>query len=160
MEDMAMRNLDLDPFWRSSVGFDRLFNLLSESRQVDPDDHYPPYNIVRTGENTYRISLAVAGFKPGQLAVTAHQNTLIVTGQEGPGAKHDFLYRGIAARPFERRFNLADYVQVASATLQDGLLEIDLVREVPEAMKARKIEIGLGAAGRDTVKGIDRSKVA
>ena len=133
-----------------------------ETRRFDPEDQYPPYNIVRTGDNAYQISLAVAGFNAEQLSVTAQDNTLIVTGQEGQTAKHDFLYRGIAGRPFERRFNLADYVQVTTATLENGLLRIDLVREVPEAMKPRRIEIGGSgqAAARETVKSIERNKAA
>jgi molecular chaperone IbpA len=162
MEDVAMRNLDLDPFWRSSVGFDRLFALLDESRRFEPEDHYPPYNIVRTDENAYQISLAVAGFKPEQLSVTVHEDTLIVTGQEAETGKKDYLYRGIAGRSFERRFSLADHVQVTNATLEDGVLRIDLVREVPEAMKPRRIEIGVngGKGARETRKAIERDKAA
>ena len=141
-----MRTLNLDPFWRSSVGFDRLFDLADQSHRFEPEDHYPAFNINRTGENAYRISLAVAGFKSEQLSVTVDQDTLIVTGwmdkADGGG---DFLHRGIAARPFERRFNLAEYVEVKAASLSDGLLQIELAREVPEAMKPRRIAITSGA---------------
>jgi molecular chaperone IbpA len=140
MEDMAM-NLNLDPFWRSSIGFDRIFDLMDNSLRYQPEDNYPPYNILRTGENTFRISLAVAGFKADQLSVTTDQNTLIITGRETAKGDHDYLHQGIAARAFERRFSLADFVEVREAAFEDGLLQIDLVREIPEAMKPRRIEI-------------------
>lgn len=140
-----MRNLNFDPFWRTTVGFDRLFDLMDESLRFEPEDHYPPCNIVRTGEDSYRISLAVAGFKPEQINVTVHQNTLIISGQVNEKAGNtEYLYRGIAGRPFERRFNLADYVTVKHASFEDGLLQIELKREVPEDMKPRKIEIQIG----------------
>jgi molecular chaperone IbpA len=163
MEDVAMRNLNLDPFWRTSIGFDRLFDLMDESLRFEPEDHYPPCNIVRTGEDTYRISLAVAGFKPDQLNVTVSQNTLIVTGnaneKQGEG---EYLYKGIAGRSFERRFNLADYVVVKGASIDEGLLQIELEREFPEAMKPRRIDIKTGnAIGQgDKVRTIEHSKVA
>jgi molecular chaperone IbpA len=140
MEDVAM-NLNLDPFWRSSIGFDRLLDLMDESLRYQPENSFPPYNIARTGENTYRITLAVAGFKPDQVAITLQQNTLIVTGSEAEKSGDEYLHRGIAARAFERRFSLADFVEVKDAALVDGLLQIDLVRELPEAMKPRRIEI-------------------
>jgi molecular chaperone IbpA len=163
MEDVAMRNINLDPYWRTSIGFDRLFDLMDESLRFEPEDHYPPYNIVRTGEDRYRISLAVAGFKPEQISVTVHQNTLTVTGQvsDKPG-ESDYLYRGIAGRPFERRFNLADFVEVKRASFEDGLLQIELEREVPESMKPRKIEVqaGKAQAPSDKMKTIEHSKVA
>lgn len=151
-----MRTLDLDPFWRSSVGFDRLFDLLDRSLRFDPEDSYPPCNIVRTGENAYRISLAVAGFSPDQITVTVEQDTLIVTGRMKAGkGDSEYLYRGIAARPFERRFNLAEHMEVKAASLDDGLLQIDLVREVPEAMKPRRIPIGSGTAQQDNLRPIE-----
>lgn len=137
-------NLNLDPFWRSSVGFDRVFDMMDSSLRYQPDDNYPPYNIVRIGENAYRISLAVAGFRPDQINVTVHQNTLIVSGRETQKTDQDYLHQGIASRAFERRFSLADFVQVREASFEDGLLQIDLVREVPEAMKPRRIEIRSG----------------
>lgn len=158
-----MRNLNLDPFWRTSIGFDRLFDLMDESLRFEPEDHYPPCNIVRTGEDTYRISLAVAGFKPDQLNVTVDQNTLVVTGKanekQGEG---EYLYKGIAGRSFERRCNLADYVVVKGASVDEGLLQIELERELPEAMKPRRIDIKTGKAiGRgDNVRTIEHSKVA
>ena len=158
-----MRNLNLDPFWRTSVGFDRLFDLMDESLRLEPEDHYPPCNIVRTGENTYRISLAVAGFKPEQINVTVEQNTLAITGRaDQKRDPSEYLYHGIAGRPFERRFNLADYVEVKGASLEDGLLQIDLERELPEAMKPRRIDIKAGKTiGQgDNVRTIEHSKIA
>jgi molecular chaperone IbpA len=163
MEDVAMRNLNLDPFWRTSIGFDRLFDLMDESLRFEPEDHYPPCNIVRTGEDKYRISLAVAGFKPEQISVTVDQNTLTVTGRvtERQGDA-EYLYRGIAGRPFERRFNLADYVEVKRASFEDGLLQIELERELPEALKPRKIDVQVGNAQvtADKVKTIEHNQVA
>jgi molecular chaperone IbpA len=163
MEDVAMRNLNLDPFWRTSVGFDRLFDLMDQSLRFEPEDHYPPCNIVRTGEDSYRISLAVAGFKPEQISVTVHQNVLTVTGRVNENeSTGEYVYRGIAGRPFERRFHLADYVEVRHASFEDGLLQIELKREVPEALKPRKIEIQLGNSQRpeDKVRTIEHSRVA
>jgi molecular chaperone IbpA len=165
MEDVAMRNLNVDPFWRTSVGFERLFDLMDESLRFEPEDHYPPCNIVRTGENTYRISLAVAGFKPEQVNVTTNQNQLIVSAAANEKQEEDkaeYLYRGIAGRSFERRFNLADYVTVKGASLDDGLLQIELERELPEAMKPRRIDIQTGkSVGKgDKVRTIEHSKVA
>lgn len=158
-----MRTMNLDPFWRTSIGFDRLFDLMDESLRFEPEDHYPPCNIVRTGENTYRISLAVAGFKPEQVNVTVNQNTLVVSASaDDKEDKGEYLYRGIAGRSFERRFNLADYVLVKGASLEEGLLQIELERELPEAMKPRRIEIQSGnAAGKgEKVRTIEHSKVA
>ena len=158
-----MRTLNLDPFWRTSIGFDRLFDLVDESLRYQPEDNYPPCNITRTGENTYRISLAVAGFKPEQIGVTVNQNVLIVTGnadeKQGEG---EYLYRGIAGRSFERRFNLADYIVVKGASLDEGLLQIELELELPEAMKPRRIDIKTGkSVGQvDQVRTIEHSKVA
>ena len=156
-----MRNIDFDPFWRSSIGFDRLFAMIDET--LEPDDRYPPYNILRTGEEAYRVSLAVAGFAPGQISVTQHQNVLTVAAR--PSEKDDraeYLYRGIAGRAFEKRFNLADYVEVEGASFEDGLLHIDLVRRVPEAMKPRRIEVGVNkeAAQGESVKTIENVKAA
>ncbi len=156
-----MRTLNLDPFWRTSIGFDHLFDLVDQSLRMEPEDNYPPCNIVRTSENAYRISLAVAGFKPEQINVTVNQDTLVITGKaEQAQDKAEYLYRGIAGRSFERRFNLADYVEVKGASLNDGVLQIELVREVPEAMKPRRIEITSGNALKaDNVRTID-SKAA
>lgn len=150
-----MRTLNLDPFWRTSVGYDRLFDLVDQSLRFEPEDNYPPCNIVRTGENTYRISLAVAGFKPEQIAVTVDQDTLVIAGRMENSDGGEYLYRGIATRPFERRFNLAEYVSVMSASLDDGLLQIELVREVPEALKPRRIVITSGPAQQDNLRTIE-----
>jgi molecular chaperone IbpA len=164
MEDVAMTNLNLEPFWRTTIGFDRLFDLMDQSLRFEAEDGYPPCNIVRTGEDKYRISLAVAGFKPEQIDITVHQNTLTVTGRVN--AKSDtepeYLYRGIAGRPFERRFNLADYVEVKGASFEDGLLQIELERHLPEAMKPRRIEVSSGGTrgGADKIKTIEHAKVA
>ncbi|MGO4714929.1 Hsp20 family protein [Bradyrhizobium sp. 2TAF24] len=135
-----MRTYDLHPLWRSTIGFDRLFNMLDET-QHRADDNYPPYNIERLGEDRYRISLALAGFGPDEIAVTAEQNVLTVEGRKNDKEQCEYLYQGISARPFKRQFNLADYVQVTAATFDSGLLRVDLVREIPEAMKPRRIAI-------------------
>lgn len=138
-----MNRFDLSPYRRSMVGFDRLFDLLESQARPNSGDNYPPFNIERRGPEAYRITLAVAGFKPGDIDITAQQNLLVVKGLKGDDtAPGDFLHVGIAQRGFERRFELADYVRVERADLADGLLVIDLVREVPEAMKPKKIAIG------------------
>ena len=141
-----MRNLDLNSLWRSTVGFDRLVDLIDEStRWTGEENHYPPYNIERTGEDHYQISLALAGFSPEEVTITAEQNVLTVEGSKTQKPETEYLYQGISARPFRRVFNLADYVQVKNASFEDGLLKIELVREVPEAMKPRRIAINGGA---------------
>ncbi|HEY5081274.1 MAG TPA: Hsp20 family protein [Bauldia sp.] len=143
-----MRTFDLSPFYRSTVGFDRLFNLL-DSNVNNEAQTYPPYNIERTGENAYRITMAVAGFGEGELTLEAKENTLTVKGEkkaEATEKESEFLYRGIGARAFERRFQLADHVEVKGATLENGLLHVDLIREIPEAMKPRTIAIATGKA--------------
>jgi molecular chaperone IbpA len=139
-----MRNYDFTPLWRSTVGFDRTFDLLNNSQMLDGQDNYPPYDIARTGEESYRISLAIAGFSPDDIAITAQQNLLTVAGRRAELADHDYIYQGISARPFDRHFSLADHVEVEKATCENGLLQIDLVRKVPEAMKPRRIEIATG----------------
>jgi molecular chaperone IbpA len=144
-----MRNYDLTPLWRSTVGFDRLFNLLDESVRWTGEDHYPPYNIERTGEDHYQISLALAGFVPEEITITTEQNVLTVEGRKAEKGDHHYLYQGISARPFKRVFNLADYVQVEGASFENGLLKIGLVREIPEAMKPRRIAIASSASGND-----------
>lgn len=141
-----MLNYDLSPFYRSTVGFDRLLSLLDKSAGLDASaSNYPPYNIERTGENAYRITLAVAGFSESELTVETRENTLTVRGaKEAPkvdGEKRDVLYQGIAARAFERRFHLADHVSATGASCENGLLHVDLVREVPEAQKPRVIAV-------------------
>jgi len=145
-----MRTFDLSPLYRSTVGFDRLFSLLDQSAGFETGSTYPPYNIERTGENAYRVSIAVAGFSGEELSIESKQNTLTVKGEKAqPGeVKPEVLYQGIAARAFERVFRLADFVEVRSATLEHGLLHIELVRELPEAMKPRTIRIADGAGGK------------
>jgi molecular chaperone IbpA len=145
-----MRNsFDFSPFRRSTVGFDRLFDMI-ESARADISDTWPPFNLEKEGEEGYRITLAVAGFRPEEIEVVAQQNQLIVSGrkEEQDGEDDRFLHRGISARAFERRFQLADFIQVRSADFDNGLLSIVLEREIPEAMKPRKIEIGSGSAQR------------
>ncbi len=141
-----MRTFDLSPLYRSTVGFDRMFGLLDSFAAADGSAQtYPPYNIERTGENAYRVSMAVAGFGEGDLNVEVKENTLTVKGEkksETEENEKEFLYRGIASRAFERRFQLADHVEVKGANLVNGLLHIDLVRDIPEAMKPRTISIG------------------
>ena len=142
-EDMLMRTFDLAPLYRSTVGFDRLFDMLSDGFEAAPG--YPPYNIERTGENDYRITVAVAGFGENELSLEAKENTLTIKGEKQSEEKKDeVLYQGIAARAFERVFQLADHVQVKGAALENGLLHVDLVREIPEAKKPRQIPIGNG----------------
>jgi molecular chaperone IbpA len=142
---------DFAPFRRSTVGFDRLFDMLENSNASGVGENYPPFDLIKLGDNQYRIELAVAGFKADEIDITAQQNVLIVTGRktdESDQKGSDFIYRGIANRSFERRFALADHIQVKGADLKDGLLSIDLVREIPEAMKPRKIDIGGGSETR------------
>ncbi len=138
-----MNRFDFAPYRRTTVGFDRLFDLLENHARAAGGDNYPPFNIERRGDDAYRITLAVAGFKPADLDLTAQQNMLIVQGRKGDEAvEGEYLHVGIAQRGFERRFELADFVLVVGANLEDGLLSIDLVREVPDAMKPRKIAVG------------------
>ena len=143
-----MRTYDLSPLFRSTVGFDRLSRLLESAMTGDEAAaSYPPYNIEKTGEDTYRITMAVAGFGPEDLEITAQQNSLVVTGKAKKEQETgQFLYRGIAGRAFERRFQLADFIKVGKADLVNGLLHIDLVREVPETMKPRTIKIEAAGA--------------
>ena len=135
---------DFAPFRRSTVGFDRLFELLENSASGQSHDNYPPFDLVKIGDNQFRITLAVAGFARDEVDITAHQNQLIVSGQKREDDGATFIHRGIANRSFERRFGLADHIMVTGADLKDGLLSIDLIREIPEAMKPRKIDIGSG----------------
>jgi molecular chaperone IbpA len=136
---------DFSPFRRSTVGFDRLFDMLENNTFGQTQENYPPFDLIKLGDNEYRIELAVAGFKPDELDITAQQNVLIVSGgknEESEEKESDYIYRGIATRSFERRFALADHIKVKAADMRDGLLSIDLVREIPEAMKPKKINIG------------------
>jgi molecular chaperone IbpA len=142
MEDM-MRGYDFSPYRRSTVGFDRLFDFLESASRAE-QDNYPPFDIEKLGDDSYRITLAVAGFKREEIEIVAHQNMLTITGRRGDDRAKDgnYLHMGIATRAFERKFELADFVRVTAAGLSDGLLRIELAREVPEAMKPRKIDIG------------------
>jgi molecular chaperone IbpA len=160
MEDLTMRNeLDFTPFRRSTVGFDRLFDLLESNDGWQGTDNYPPFDLERTGEESYRITLAVAGFGEDEIEITAQQNLLLVTGRKPPQQEGRYIHRGIAARPFERRFGLADFVQVRNAELRDGILSIDLVREIPEEMRPRRIEISKAAAP-SRIDGVGNDNVA
>jgi molecular chaperone IbpA len=155
-----MRTFDLAPLYRSTVGFDRLFSLLDQAGGggYDASNGYPPYNIERTDDNNYRVTVAVAGFTENELSIEVKENTLTIRGEKqvkDGGKAGEVLYQGIAARAFERRFQLADHVEVKGASLENGLLHVDLKREIPEAMKPRQIPIGGGSA-----KVIDAKKAA
>lgn len=143
-----MRTVDFSPLYRSAVGFDRLASLLEAAARNEGPTGYPPYNIETVGENAYRIEIAVAGFKPEELNIEARENTLTVQGKKAANddSAKRYLHRGLAERNFERRFQLADYVVVTGAQLADGLLTVDLERQLPEALKARRIEISTGGA--------------
>jgi molecular chaperone IbpA len=143
-----MTRFDFTPYRRNTVGFDRLFELLENNGRTAQNENYPPFNIERIGENDYRVTVAVAGFKNDEIEITAQQNMLVVAGQKDAESNdnRDFLHMGIASRNFERKFQLADHIHVTDADLADGLLTITLVREVPEALKPRRIEIGAQAA--------------
>jgi molecular chaperone IbpA len=146
-----MRTFDLAPLYRSTVGFDRLFSLLDQGSDGAAPG-YPPYNIERTGDNAYRVSVAVAGFEAPELTVVAKENTLTIRCEKNAkdeGKRGDVLYQGIAARTFERVFQLADFVLVKGASLENGLLHVDLVREIPEAKKPRSIPISVQGQGQD-----------
>ena len=148
-----MRGLDFTPYRRSTVGFDRLFDYLENVSRAE-QDNYPPFDIEKLSDDAYRITLAVAGFRRDEIDITAQQNMLIITGRRSENRSRDgnFLHVGIATRAFERRFELADFVRVTGAELRDGLLAIELVREIPEAMKPRKIDIGTGEAATLTAE--------
>ena len=150
-----MRTFDLAPLYRSTVGFDRLFSLLDQGSDGAAPG-YPPYNIERTGDNAYRVSVAVAGFNGPELSVVAKENTLTIRGEKNvkdEEKRAEVLYQGIAARTFERVFQLADFVQVKGASLENGLLHVDLVREIPEAKKPRSIPIGNAKTVEKTIEG-------
>lgn len=160
-----MRTFDLAPLYRNTVGFDRLFSMLDSVGGVDTAPTYPPYNIERTGETDYRITVAVAGFTPAELIIESKENSLSIRGEKAEtpsGERSQVLYRGIAARAFERRFQLADHVEVKGARLENGLLHVDLVRNVPEAKKPRTISISAGEPARAPaqVEGHVEAKVA
>jgi molecular chaperone IbpA len=143
-----MRRLDLTPLYKSSIGFDHLATILDQLSGLDSENGFPPYNIERMGDNAYRISMAVAGFGEGDLNIEVKEGTLTVRGvKSGEERNRHYIHQGIAARNFERRFRLAEYVEVSGATLENGLLHIDLKRELPETMKPRTIEITKAAPG-------------
>jgi molecular chaperone IbpA len=149
-----MRRFDLTPLYKSSIGFDHLANVLDQLTNLDTETGFPPYNIERLGENVYRISMAVAGFGDSDLSIEVKEGTLTVRGEKkGDDKAHQYIHQGIAARNFERRFRLADYVEVSSAALEHGLLHIDLKRELPEAMKPRTITITKGQAAPRVIEG-------
>jgi molecular chaperone IbpA len=151
-----MRTYDVAPLFRSSVGFDRLFDLLSQAERVEASNAWPPYDIEKVAEDEYRITMAVAGFAPDEIELTQHDTTLLVTGQKkDKDGERQYLHRGIASRTFRQTFNLAEHVTVTGAALENGLLTVSLKREVPEALKPRRIAIGGGkaAVGRDDVPG-------
>jgi molecular chaperone IbpA len=145
-------NLDFTPLFRSSIGFDRIFDMLENASRVTAADNWPPYDIVKTGEDDYRITMAVAGFTQDELDITQEHNMLTVTGQKASEEDGEFLHRGLAGRQFRRSFELADFVKVANAKLDSGLLTIELKREVPEAMKPRRIAIGSTPAKVEAAK--------
>ncbi len=146
-----MRHVDFSPLYRSTVGFDRLFGMLDTLAQPEGGQSYPPYNIEKTGEDAYRISMAVAGFAEDEISIEAHRNVLTIKGERKEETESDgseLLYRGIASRAFERRFQLADHVDVVGAALRNGLLHIDLKRNIPEELKPRKIAIASVSADK------------
>ena len=152
-----MRSIDFTPLYRSAVGFDRLARQLESAARTSQENGWPPYNIETTGENAYRIEIAVAGFKPDELTIEARENQLTVTGRktanDDAAANRTYLHRGLAERDFERRFQLADYVVVTEASLDNGLLAVSLKRELPEALKPRRIEIATGAPTAALIEG-------
>jgi molecular chaperone IbpA len=154
-------NLDFSPLFRSSIGFDRMLNALEAASRIETIDNWPPYDIVKIGEDDYRIAMAVAGFTQDELTITQEQNMLFIAGQKLNGDDKQYLHRGIMDRGFQRRFELADHVKVTGASLADGLLTVELKREVPEEMKPRRIEIAADMAlpGTET-KQIEAEKVA
>jgi molecular chaperone IbpA len=160
-----MRTFDISPLYRSTVGFDRLFDLLDQTARVEPMTNWPPYNIEKAGDDQYRITMAVAGFSPDEIELTQHESTLLVTGNkhsEPEGTQ--ILHRGIATRAFKQTFSLADHVKVKGASLENGLLMIELVREVPEELKPRRIAISTGsqpkALAQDNAKQIEHEAKA
>jgi molecular chaperone IbpA len=158
-----MRNVDFSPLYRSTVGFDRLFDLLNQSARGESPPNWPPYNIERTGEDDYRITMALAGFSPDEVELVQKENTLFIAGHKNGEQEQntEVLHRGIATRPFRQTFNLAEHVKVVGANFENGLLIIELKREVPEALKPRRIEIaGSGQASATNVTTLDQSKVA
>jgi molecular chaperone IbpA len=154
-----MRTFDFSPLYRSTVGFDRLFDMIDQTARVEPLPNWPPYNVEKSGDDHYRITMAVAGFGPDEIEITQKENMLLVSGQKHAEQENtQFLHRGIATRAFKQTFSLADYVNVKAARLENGLLTIDLEREVPEELKPRRIQIGTG--GGQGPKVIEHDKAA
>ena len=143
---------DFAPLWRSGIGFDHLFDMLRQAAETDHSDSYPPYDIEKTGEDVYRLTLALAGWMPDEITVISEPNVLVVSGQKAEPENKQYLYRGIPPLTFERRFNLADHVEVSESRLQNGLLTIELVRKVPEEKKPRRIAIGAGGNEPKTIE--------
>lgn len=152
-------SFDFSPLYRASIGFDRVFDLLESATRVQAIDNWPPYDIAKTGDDTYRITMAVAGFTQDELDISALPNLLIVTGEKKTETTGEFLHRGIANRTFTRRFELADHVRVKGASLVNGLLEIELEREIPEAMRPRRIAI-TGSSDAEPRQAIEQKKAA
>ena len=152
-------SFDFSPFYRSSIGFDRVFDMLENATRVQAIDNWPPYDIAKIGDDTYRISMAVAGFTQEELDISAQPNLLVVTGKKRIDASDEFLHRGIANRAFTRRFEIADHMKVKGASLVNGLLDIELEREIPEAMKPRRIAI-TASSGAETRQIIEQKKAA
>ena len=148
-------NLDFSPFYRSSIGFDRIFNLLENASAPQSADNWPPYDIVKLGEDAYRIVIAVAGFGEDELSITHEPNLLMIDGAKAENAEMHYLHHGLALRPFARRFELADYVSVVGAKLENGLLIIDLKKEIPEEMKPRRIAIKADTGRKSAPKRIE-----
>ena len=160
-----MRTYDFAPLWRSSVGFDRLFDLINDTQRLDAQDNYPPYDIVRTGENAYRISLALAGLLTRRNHHYGAAEQADCCRQQGraqvrTAPEHEYLHQGISARPFERQFNLEDHVEVERASFENGLLQIELARKIPEAMKPRRIEIGTSVRKPEKMKTVEQVRAA
>jgi molecular chaperone IbpA len=160
MEDVVMDRFDFSPLFRSTIGFDRLARLLDAASRIDSAAlAYPPYNIEKTGEDAYRLTVAVAGFAPDEIDLSVHENTLSVTGKAKQGDQSRYLHRGIARRAFERRFSLADHIKVIDASLDHGMLHVDVVHEVPEEAKPRKIAI-VSAAPQQTAPVVEQKQAA
>ncbi len=156
-----MRMLDFAPLSRSTVGFDRLFDMLDQATRAEAaGDTFPPYDIEKTGEDAYRVTLAVPGFTPDEISIESQPNLMIVSGQRTTDRGGHYLHRGLTARSFERRFNLADFVEVKGARLENGLLVVELQREVPEAMRPRRIEIAVGGAAQGAARQIEGHQAA
>ena len=147
-----MDGYDFSPLFRSTIGFDHLMRLVDSTSRLDAGASYPPYNIEVTGENAYRLTMAVAGFAAEDIDLTVKENALLVSGRSRKEEGAEFLHHGLARRAFERRFQLADHIKVTGASLENGLLHVELVREIPEAMKPRKIDIAVGTAKRETIE--------